>query len=239
MVRRVAENAKNVILTAILTLAIFCLLALIGKVIVMVDSYKAKEDRMERRIRKMTYKERSVLYCILMMDFARKEVLENYVQDVSPTLKALKKKGYIKESSICLVLDGYELAQGDGYEYMSKYVKRNIEAYCLTDKGKKLAMAYNREIIEMIRNRKEIERKGLMTFGEALELLKKGRKVARRGWNGKGLWLELQRPDENSKMTLPYVYLNYPSGDRYHNGGRVPWIASQTDMLEEDWVEVE
>jgi hypothetical protein len=49
-----------------------------------------------------------------------------------------------------------------------------------------------------------------MDFGEALKLLKQGKKVAREGWNGKGLWLELQKPDEYSKMTLPYVYLNYP-----------------------------
>ena len=77
-----------------------------------------------------------------------------------------------------------------------------------------------------------------MTFGKALELLKKGKKVARLGWNGKGLWLELQRPDANSKMTLPYVYMCYPKGDKYHDGCRVPWLASQTDMLEEDWVEV-
>lgn len=79
----------------------------------------------------------------------------------------------------------------------------------------------------------------LMTFGEALELLKKGRKIARKGWNGKGLWLEIQNPDGGSKMTLPYVYLNYPSGDKYHDGCRVPWLPSQTDMLEQDWVEVE
>ena len=79
----------------------------------------------------------------------------------------------------------------------------------------------------------------LMTFGEALELLKKGRKIARKGWNGKGLWLEIQNPDGGSKMTLPYVYLNYPSGDKYHDGCKVPWLPSQTDMLEQDWVEVE
>jgi len=42
-----------------------------------------------------------------------------------------------------------------------------------------------------------------MNFGQALELLKQGKKVARNGWNGKGLWLELQRPDAYSKMTLP------------------------------------
>ena len=76
------------------------------------------------------------------------------------------------------------------------------------------------------------------SFGWAIRNLKKGRKVARKGWNGKELWLELQRPDVNSKMTLPYIYLNYPKGDKYHDGCKVPWIASQTDMLSNDWFEV-
>lgn len=74
-----------------------------------------------------------------------------------------------------------------------------------------------------------------MTFGLALECLKKGMHVCRAGWNGKGMWLELQRPDEHSKMTLPYVYLNYPSDAQNTPGARVPWLASQTDMLAEDW----
>jgi len=74
-----------------------------------------------------------------------------------------------------------------------------------------------------------------MNFGDALDFLKSGNTVARKGWNGKGMWLELQKPDEHSKMTLPYLYLNYPKGDKYPNGARVPWLASQTDMLSEDW----
>jgi hypothetical protein len=74
-----------------------------------------------------------------------------------------------------------------------------------------------------------------MDFGDALRFLKAGNKVARDGWNGKGLWLELQRPDAGSKMTLPYVYLNYPDDARNTPGARVPWLASQTDMLAEDW----
>lgn len=74
-----------------------------------------------------------------------------------------------------------------------------------------------------------------MNFGQALEVLKAGGKVARTGWNGKGMWLELQRPDTNSKMTLPYLYLNYPETIAYPNGARVPWLASQTDILCEDW----
>lgn len=73
------------------------------------------------------------------------------------------------------------------------------------------------------------------SFSVALQELKKGRKARRIGWNGKGLWIELQRPDEHSKMTLPYLYLNYPAGDKYHNGCRVPWLPSQTDILEDDW----
>ena len=78
-------------------------------------------------------------------------------------------------------------------------------------------------------------------FGMALELLKAGHKVARKGWNGKGIYLELQRPDEHSKMTLPYIYIvttklvtDNPDAPK----GVVPWLASQTDMLAEDWIKV-
>jgi hypothetical protein len=68
-----------------------------------------------------------------------------------------------------------------------------------------------------------------MNFGEALDALKRGRKVTRAGWNGKGMWLALQVPDEHSKMRRPYVYMRPVDGDL------VPWIASQSDLLAEDW----
>ena len=74
-----------------------------------------------------------------------------------------------------------------------------------------------------------------MDFGNALQVLKSGGKVQRDGWNGKGLWLELQRPDAHSKMTLPYLYLNYPDDAQNTPGARVPWLASQTDILANDW----
>jgi hypothetical protein len=74
-----------------------------------------------------------------------------------------------------------------------------------------------------------------MPFGAALEALKAGRRVARAGWNGKGLWLELQVPDANSKMTLPYAFLCYPMDAQNTPGSRVPWAPSQTDMLTNDW----
>lgn len=73
-------------------------------------------------------------------------------------------------------------------------------------------------------------------FGGALLALRWGKKAARLGWNGRGMWVELQRPDEHSKMTLPYLYLNYPTDALNTPGARVPWLASQTDLLAEDWV---
>lgn len=75
-----------------------------------------------------------------------------------------------------------------------------------------------------------------MDFGSALHALRNGYCVARSGWNGKGMWLALQTPDEHSKMTLPYIYLSYPKGsEAYPDGARVPWLASQTDLLAPDW----
>ena len=70
-------------------------------------------------------------------------------------------------------------------------------------------------------------------FSTALVLLHAGKKVARDGWNGKGMWIHLQTPDTQSKMTLPYIYMRTVQGDL------VPWLASQTDMLSDDWCVVE
>lgn len=77
-----------------------------------------------------------------------------------------------------------------------------------------------------------------MDFSLALALLRQGHSIQRTGWNGKGLTLHLQVPDVNSKMTLPYIYLQYPAGPTYPTGARVPWLASQTDLLANDWVVV-
>jgi hypothetical protein len=68
---------------------------------------------------------------------------------------------------------------------------------------------------------------GIIALREALQLLKDGKKVARRGWNGKGLWLELQVPDAHSKMTLPYIFMSYPADAQNTPGARVPWPGAQ------------
>ena len=77
------------------------------------------------------------------------------------------------------------------------------------------------------------------SFGEAIKYLKRGLKVKRLGWNGNGIYIEMQIPDKNSKMTLPYIYIvtnNLITDNPHAPKGVVPWLASQTDMLAEDWI---
>lgn len=74
----------------------------------------------------------------------------------------------------------------------------------------------------------------MFDFGDVVKKMKyRGGRFARAGWNGKNMYIELQRPDAHSKMTLPYIYMKTVQGDL------VPWLASQTDMLADDWMEVE
>ena len=68
-----------------------------------------------------------------------------------------------------------------------------------------------------------------MDFSDALAALKRGFRLTRSGWNGANQWIELQIPMETSKMTLPYIYITTVQGDK------VPWLASQTDLLASDW----
>lgn len=79
-------------------------------------------------------------------------------------------------------------------------------------------------------------------FGVALECLKEGKKCRRAGWNGKGIFIELQVPDAHSKMSHPYVYID-TTGLQTDNPDapkdRVPWAPSQTDMLADDWERID
>ena len=82
---------------------------------------------------------------------------------------------------------------------------------------------------------------GHMTFGDMMAGIKQGFAYARKGWNGKGIYIIGQFPDENSKMTQPYIYivtLDLMSDNPAAVRGRVPWLASQTDMFAEDWAQL-
>jgi hypothetical protein len=86
-----------------------------------------------------------------------------------------------------------------------------------------------------------------MNFGHALEQLRIGNKVAREGWNGKGMFLFLV-PGSTFKVNRHPLLGIYPEGTEINyrphidmktvDGEIVPWIASQTDLLAEDWMEV-
>ncbi len=87
-----------------------------------------------------------------------------------------------------------------------------------------------------------------MNFGDALKSLKRGDKVARAGWNGRGMFIFLVAGSEFVVNRPPLLGI-YPAGTRvtYHShidmktadGVIVPWLASQTDVLAEDWQLVE
>lgn len=92
---------------------------------------------------------------------------------------------------------------------------------------------------------------GCLNFGQALDLLKKGFKVAREGWNGKGMFVVYQKGYPNgipcNKQTAeawgmqegelfkcnPYLQI------KCANGSHSMWVPSINDVLAEDWVVVE
>ena len=86
------------------------------------------------------------------------------------------------------------------------------------------------------------------TFSDALEALKSGLKIARSGWNGKGMFLYLVPANSYPAQTgaakaywgddalVPYgAYIAMKTAQE----NVVPWLASQTDVLAEDWVIVD
>lgn len=116
-----------------------------------------------------------------------------------------------------VVESGYKVRYPDGYESWSP---RGVfeEAYRPTD---------------------------CMSFGLAIEAMKKGKKVARRGWNGKNQHIELAT--RISYMTADGVFVNVEHeaiGNKAiafcgTSGVQMGWLASQADMLADDWEVVE
>lgn len=90
-----------------------------------------------------------------------------------------------------------------------------------------------------------------MDFAEALHLLRDGRRLARRGWNGTGMWLVLT-PGGTIEITAedavghanPELVGQDVDYQSYlllmtAQGTLVPWLASQTDMLASDWFDLD
>ena len=85
----------------------------------------------------------------------------------------------------------------------------------------------------------------VMTFGEAIENMKKGEKVARRGWNGKKQYIQLATGISYKTAQGEIVNCEHDAiGNKAiafvgTSGVQMGWLASQADMLAEDWELVE
>lgn len=109
---------------------------------------------------------------------------------------------------------------------------------------------HQRNKIEKLKNRLSKGGTG-MTFGEALEEMRDGFKVTRKGWNGKGMFIYLVQGHEVAVPNLrgdarKHVGMNRADYDTVKINSHVDmqaadgsivvgWLASQTDMLAEDW----
>lgn len=87
----------------------------------------------------------------------------------------------------------------------------------------------------------------MINIGEAIELMKLGHAVARKVWNGNGMFLYYVKADSYPAM-MPVIKGKFendlvPYGAyiamKTAQGNVVPWLASQTDLLAEDWEVVE
>ena len=84
-----------------------------------------------------------------------------------------------------------------------------------------------------------------MDFGETIKLLKSGKKMARKGWNGKSQYIQLATGISYKSATGEIVNCeHYDIGNKAiafvgTSGVQMGWLASQADMLAEDWILVE
>ena len=71
--------------------------------------------------------------------------------------------------------------------------------------------------------------KNIYDFGWAIKELKNGNKLGRLGWNGKNMYIKLQRPDKDSKRKRAYIFMETAKFSL------IPWLPTQADMLADDW----
>lgn len=75
-----------------------------------------------------------------------------------------------------------------------------------------------------------------MDFSDALRKVKAGNKIARKGWNGKGMWIacepvagKVTNHDVTAKISHPLLLI------KNSNGTFATWVPSITDIFAEDW----
>ena len=83
-----------------------------------------------------------------------------------------------------------------------------------------------------------------MTFGQAIEAAKQGKRIARKGWNGKGQYVELATNIsyclEDGKVFVEHRDIGSKAFAFVGTSGvQMGWLASQADMLADDWLTME
>ncbi|MFC1140867.1 Gp49 family protein [Pasteurella multocida] len=139
--------------------------------------------------------------------------------------------------SACVDPASYNQEIGENIAYENAFEKLwQLEGYMLKTK------LYDEKSAHYPEN---VKNQSPFNFGYALNLLKKGKKVSRAGWNGKGMYLFLvygetvryhinhecfhTQPDDAGIQCLDAIYM------KTADNKLVPWLASQTDVLAEDW----
>ena len=190
---------------------------------------KVTKDGIESKIKKITYMrvpDSTVTICQL-------EMLNGFS---------------VRGESACVDPQNFDKEVGEEYAYVDAFSKLwQLEGYLLKE-----ALYIAKE--------NPIAKYGISSFSWALDQLGAGKRVAREGWNGKGMWLSLSVSQENTltaarsipadsfwsdnnrdyakeqggyATVLPCITMKTATGEIL-----IGWLASQSDMLANDWVVV-
>ena len=167
-------------------------------------------------------------------------ILETWTQtmgDKTTVVRALLRNGFeIVESSACVSAENYDEKLG-----------REICLGKIKDKVWFLLGFLLQTAVHGVKKAKtEAGRPAYaMTFGMAIEAAKKGKRIARKGWNGKGQYVELAKASSYKSPTGAVVNAEHDAiGNQAlafvgTSGVQMGWLASQADMLADDWEIVE
>ena len=147
--------------------------------------------------------------------------------------------------SACVDPNNYNKELGEKYAYENAFEKMWMPyGFCLhkalAEIDYQLKLNEAQELVDSYSN--VLPKTERLSFGDAVAALKEGLRVAREGWNGKGMWLTLVGEGHydvgintagDCALLLPWI------GMKTADNKFVPWLASQTDVLAEDWQIVE
>ena len=170
----------------------------------------------------------------------------------------IEKESYKEQDILASWKDGYKVVYEDGYVSWSPkdvFEKAYKEVGVAADEKEERAILVNPSTgnwhvvggVATMEVPKRTNASEFFPFGTAIEELKVGKKVARVGWNGKGMFLFYISENMNSQIG-GWTFTNGRC-DNYElcpfiamktaDEKVVPWLASQTDMLAEDWQVIE